>query len=227
MARRRGKRQSPEDVNGVLVTLEYKDTNGERTTRPVRVLRYYDDRKPTLYAHCGLRGAARSFLVERIESVIDADGVVETPYEFLARFGIFPEVASEPVVPPPLPPPLPRGSEPAAPSPAVVAAVVAHNASVATPIDTPPPTPTPTNGEVAAGCLVIVTPILAVAFLVTGGANAMFGFLSLASLLLVLIAAVWPKIMYPNTEKPSRLKAAGIAFAIFLLIVVVGMLITG
>lgn len=85
---------SARDLEGQRVTIEYTDADGDRTTRPVKIIRYYDDRKPTLYCHCGLRDDARSFLVERIAAVIDGDGVVETAEEFLAHFGIHPDIPS-------------------------------------------------------------------------------------------------------------------------------------
>ncbi len=89
-----------DDLEGLLVTLDYTDSDGVRTRRRVKLLRYYDDRKPTLFAFCEMRNDTRSFLVERIGSVIDADGVAEDAEDFLARFDIWPDLPVPETVPP-------------------------------------------------------------------------------------------------------------------------------
>lgn len=95
-------------LTDLSVILEYVDGDGAATTRQVRIIRYYDDRKPLLWCWCALRDDARSFLVERIEGVIDADGVVETAEKFLSRFGIDVDAGgAAPPAPDPVPAPAP------------------------------------------------------------------------------------------------------------------------
>lgn len=77
-----------DDLIGLELTLEYTDANSERTKRKVHIIRYYDDRKPTLYCYCHKRREERSFLIERIGAVIDSDGVALAPYEFSSLFGL-------------------------------------------------------------------------------------------------------------------------------------------
>lgn len=88
LAARRGA-LTADDLIGLELALEYTDANGEQTRRKVRVIRYYDDRKPTLYCYCHKRRDERSFLIDRIGAVIDSDGVVLMPYEFSSLFGLY------------------------------------------------------------------------------------------------------------------------------------------
>lgn len=88
LAARRGA-LTADDLIGLELALEYTDANDERTRRKVRVIRYYDDRKPTLYCYCHKRRDERSFLIERIDAVIDSDGVVLAPAAFSSLFGLY------------------------------------------------------------------------------------------------------------------------------------------
>lgn len=119
-----------DDLPGLELTMQYTDADGDYTSRPVRILRYYDDRRPTLF--CEIEAdETRSFLVERINGLVDADGVVETAETFLARFGIHPAV--EPPAAAPVPAPkrtTPDKTKVGKVSPATVAYITASNSRV-------------------------------------------------------------------------------------------------
>lgn len=95
LAERRGM-LTADDLIGLELTLEYTDVNGEQTRRKVRVIRYYDDRKPTLYCYCYKRRDERSFLLERIGAIIDQNGEVLSAGEFFRLFGlvVFPTLSA-------------------------------------------------------------------------------------------------------------------------------------
>lgn len=82
------KKKKPDSIIGQMVTIDYIDVNGERTTRSIRVLQYYDDISPRLYAMCFIRNEPRAFRIERIEELTDRDGVVWDPVDWLGTFGI-------------------------------------------------------------------------------------------------------------------------------------------
>lgn len=88
LAERRGA-LTADDLIGLELTLEYTDVNSEQTRRKVRIIRYYDDRKPTLYCYCHKRRDERSFLIERIDAVIDNDGVVLAQAAFSSLFALY------------------------------------------------------------------------------------------------------------------------------------------
>lgn len=65
---------------GIGATMEYVDAKGARTRRTIRPSRIYSDGdRLYLTAFCLLRGAPRTFRVDRIVSFIDEDGVVHEP----------------------------------------------------------------------------------------------------------------------------------------------------
>lgn len=76
---------TPSDLAGLELTLEYTDVYDQRTTRTVRILRWEGD---SLLCHCYMRRDQRSFRFDRINAVIDGDGVVKSAAEFFGLFGV-------------------------------------------------------------------------------------------------------------------------------------------
>lgn len=221
---------SPRDLEGVEVTIRYRDGEGDETMRRVRMLRYYDDRVPTLYAMCLLRQAPRSFLVERIEDVIDADGVTESPSFFLARFGIFPAAPTAPDVEEPLAPAVPAPLRTAPRGAGRAAERLDEDEKGRTFFPTPGgdtanPPPAAPAGRSTSGLAVLG--LIAVAafgglFLITGGLKALFGFLSLMALALLPLGLIWPGLLGAQ----RRWAALGRAAILLILIVGVGVVLT-
>lgn len=148
----------PDDLADLSVILEYVDGEGAATTREVRIIRYYDDRKPLLWCWCALREDARSFLVERIHGVIDADGVVETAETFLARFGVHPVAEPAAAATPAPVRAAPDKTKLGPVSPAMAAYIAESNSRAVTDI-------TPQGRSISKGVFVLAAVILAIAML--------------------------------------------------------------
>lgn len=74
-------------VAGLVVVIEYQDAAGRRQFRPVTLRSIKSGRHevPRLVAYCHDRGDLRSFRVDRILSIADADGVLQEPLERFYR----------------------------------------------------------------------------------------------------------------------------------------------
>lgn len=70
--------------------IEYQASDGDTTRRRITMQSCIDaPNGPRIEAYCHERAAARTFVVSRIRCIIDADGVIHNPREFLhANFGI-------------------------------------------------------------------------------------------------------------------------------------------
>jgi hypothetical protein len=188
---------------GSRLILTYVDANGAKTTRGVRVIRYQDDVSPALYCFCEMRKGERTFLLERIEEVVDEDGVVEEPQDFFARFGI--------EVPAPLE--VPATSRKDTTSMAAEARTARDEQEVKRP------------GRVGArGMLAIAVALFGALLLASGGPAPLFGFLSLVGIVLIPLAAIWPAIILPRS--PKRLKAVLVAAALLVGTIVMGAAVT-
>lgn len=79
-------------AEGQSFIIEYVDAGGNPSTRRITVWDIQEGRggMPLLYAYCHERNAERSFRVDRIQNIVDLDGVVhEAPAEFLVEcFGM-------------------------------------------------------------------------------------------------------------------------------------------
>lgn len=208
MARKRresGGGLTARDLEGQRVTIEYTDGDGDRTTRPVRIIRYYDDRKPTLYCHCGLRNEARSFLVERIDAMIDGDGVVETAEAFLSRFGIRPNI-----------PAVTEGLAQAAGTTGGFTKLATAEAEIRQVREA-----TSRRGIRFWFALCLATIVVPVA--AAGDLKALFGFLLIVSFALMPIALFIPRIIAPDI---GPLKAGAIAAIICFSVLILGFSVT-
>lgn len=203
---------APADLVGMQITIEYADADGTSTTRAITVRNVHDDGRATkIEAYCHLRRAPRTFVADRICSIVDADGVVELAGTFLRRFGL---TVAPPAATPGRPPHPPAG---AGTEPVQRGAAWAAAEAGAAPIRRPRPVG-------ARGWLALGVAALALLFLAGGGADAMFGFLSLAGMTLVPVAAVWPRLLRPVSG--GRLKAVGTAIAMLIAIVLIGVAVT-
>lgn len=228
-----------DDLPGLGLTMQYTDANGDYTSRRVRILRYYDDRRPTLF--CEIEADAdetRSFLVERINGLVDADGVVETAETFLARFGIeVDEWIEPPPAPVPAPVPAPKRTKPSETkigrvSPSTLAYIVKSNARAVAdvkPQEPPPQIPSPQEPQepkppppplTGREWLTLGMIAFFLLFWLAADLRAAFGFLILTTLALVPIALIWP---HTSSAKAGRLKAAMFALLRFLIVVAVGL----
>jgi WYL domain len=69
---------------GVTFAIEYADARNNVTTRRITLRELYRSDDGALYLHsfCHERQALRSFRFDRVQSVIDLDGVVHAPQQF-------------------------------------------------------------------------------------------------------------------------------------------------
>lgn len=230
LATRRGA-LTADDLIGLELTLEYTDADGVRTRRKVRIIRYYDDRKPTLYCYCHKRRDERSFLAERIGAVIDSDGVVLMPSEFFRLFGVWVPVIQAVNKDHAANATAAKGfgalataetAVEAKPKPAVIKPTEA-NPVTAKLVETKPGQHRDGRISGRSVAAAIVT-IFGIALLVSGRPAALFGFLSLVAAVLVPIAAIWPAIILPRSR--SRLKAVLWAMVLLCAIIMVGIAVT-
>lgn len=78
------------DLRGLICFLEYQAPDGDITRRKVTLRAYYEEAgSARVDAFCHERQAPRTFLINRMRSIIDDDGVIHEPHEFLSEtFGI-------------------------------------------------------------------------------------------------------------------------------------------
>ena len=79
-----GAERLDDDLFGVSFTIEYADATGNETRRRITIHDIYlsPDGSTYLRCWCHERGAARTFRLDRVRCVIDADGVVHEPLLF-------------------------------------------------------------------------------------------------------------------------------------------------